>query len=70
MTLIPAYNRDYTNKNDVLKDFNDNKDFIINDIFSPYDGKPCNKRDLKNEGLKDVQIRFKQLRNIIIAKVI
>ena len=43
ITLTPAYNRDYKNKKQVETDFNNNKDFIINDMFSVYNGKACNK---------------------------
>ena len=67
-TLTPAYNRDYKNKNDVLTDFNNNKDFIINDMFSPYNGKYCNKSDIKNT-YKSVKIRYNKLRKIIIVRL-
>jgi len=68
MTLTPAYNRDYKNKNDVLTDFNNNKDFIVNDMFSPYDGKYCNKSDIKNT-YKSVKIRYNKLQKICIVKL-
>ena len=67
-TLTPAYNRDYKNKNDVLTDFNDDKDFIINDMFSPYNGKYCNKSDIKNT-YKSVKIRYNKLQKIIIVRL-
>ena len=67
-TLTPAYNRDYKNKNDVLTDFNNNKDFIINDMFSPYNGKYCNKSDIKNT-YKSVKIRYNKLQKIIIVRL-
>lgn len=47
MTLTPAYNRDYKSKDAVLADFDANKDFIINDPTSRWDGKPVNKEQLK-----------------------
>ena len=68
MTLTPAYNRDYKNKNDVLTDFNNDKDFIINDMFSPYNGKYCNKSDIKNT-YKSVKIRYNKLQKIIIVRL-
>ena len=67
-TLTPAYNRDYKNKKDVLTDFNNNKDFIINDMFSPYNGKYCNKSDIKNT-YKSVKIRYNKLQKICIVKL-
>ena len=67
-TLTPAYGRDYKNKNDVLTDFNNNKDFIINDMFSPYNGKYCNKSDIKNT-YKSVKIRYNKLQKIIIVRL-
>ena len=67
-TLTPAYNRDYKNKKDVLTDFNNNKDFIINDMFSPYNGKYCNKSDIKNT-YKSVKIRYNKLQKVIIVRL-
>jgi hypothetical protein len=67
-TLTPAYGRDYKNKNDVITDFNNNKDFIINDMFSPYNGKSCNKSDIKNV-YKSVKIRYNKLQKICIVKL-
>ena len=68
MTLTPAYNRDYKNKNDVINDFNNDKDFIINDMFSPYNGKYCNKSDIKNT-YKSVKIRYNKLQKVIIVRL-
>ena len=67
-TLTPAYNRDYKNKKDVINDFNKNKDFIINDMFSPYNGKYCNKSDIKNT-YKSVKIRYNKLQKVIIVRL-
>ena len=80
MTLTPAYNRDYKNKKDVLTDFNNDKDFIINDMFPPYNGKYCNKSDIKNGITKmnnfvmdinnnSVKIRYNKLQKIIIVRL-
>jgi hypothetical protein len=67
-TLTPAYGRDYKNRNDVITDFNNDKDFIINDMFSPYNGKYCNKSDIKNT-YKSVKIRYNKLQKIIIVRL-
>lgn len=67
-TLTPAYNRDYKNKNDVITDFDNNKDFIINDMMSPWDNKSANKQDLKGY-YKSVKIRYNKLQKICIVKL-
>ena len=54
-TLTPAYGRDYKNKKDCMADIEANKDFILNDITSPWDGKPCSPSDFKG---KQVQVRY------------
>lgn len=68
ITLTPAYNRDYKNKKQVETDFNNNKDFIINDMFSVYNGKACNKSDLKDK-YKSVKIRYNKLQKILIIRI-
>ena len=68
MTLTPAYNRDYKNKNDVITDFDNNKDLIINDMMSPWDNKSANKQDLKGY-YKSVKIRYNKLQKICIVKL-
>ena len=68
MTLTPAYNRDYKNKKDVLTDFDNNKDFIINDMMSPWDNKSANKQDLKGY-YKSVKIRYNKLQKICIVRL-
>ena len=64
MTLTPAYRRDYKSKKAVLRDWNDGKDFIVADIFSPYDGKPTNKQDMERSTETEVLIRYKNLTQI------
>lgn len=69
MSLTPAYGRDYQSKAAVLADFNDNKDFIIADIMSRWDGKPANKSDLQAAGEKMVNIRYDNLRKVAVVKL-
>ena len=66
MTIIPAYGRDYKSKKAALEDYNADKDFIIADISSPWDGKPVNKSQLKDE--KGVMIRYNKLMKICSVK--
>ena len=61
--LIPAYGRDYTSKAKVLADFHADKDFIISDIASRWDGKSANKPDLKGF---TIQFRYAGLRKQFI----
>ena len=61
-TVIPAYGRDYKSAAAAKKDWQDGKDFIIADLFDPYDGKPCSIRD----GLT-VTIRYNKLQKITTA---
>lgn len=70
MILSPAYGRDYKSKDEVLADFNANKDFIINDIVSPWCGKPVNRGDLLNSDTKPMSIEFRyyKLRKSFIHK--
>ena len=60
LTLLPAYGRDYTSRAKVLADWNAEKDFIIADISSRYDGKPVNKQQLA----KGTRVQFRYARNL------
>ena len=62
MTLTPAYGRDYPSRAAALADWQAGKDFIIRDISSPYDGKPCSIRDMTEA----VKIRYKRLTQVFI----
>ena len=68
-TLTPAYGRDYKSKKAVLADFNADKDFILADISSQWDGKPCNRSGLLASGVRAVNIRYKSLRQICVVKL-
>ena len=66
MTLTPAYGRDYKSKTEVLKDFNDNKDFLAHTLDSTgY----TNKEDLIKLKYKTVTIRYAKLRKIMVVKL-
>ena len=69
MTLTPAYGRDYTNTRDLLADWNANKDFIVTDLFSPWDGKPINRQDIANTAETEVTIRYRQLERFTIVQI-
>jgi len=70
MTLVPAYGRDYTSKRAVLAAWNANRDFLVADLFSQWDGKPVNRADLeRTTGPQQVQIRYKRLKRIAVVQV-
>ena len=70
MTLVPAYGRDYTSKHEVLQDWNANRDFLVADLFSQWDGKPVNRADLeRTTGPHQVQIRYKRLERIAVVQI-
>ena len=43
LTVTPAYGREYKTAKAAKADWHANKDFIINDAFNRWDGKPINK---------------------------
>ena len=59
MTVVPAYGRDYASADDARADWLAGKDFLVADIFSPWDGKPTGKDD-HPAGM--ITIRFDSLR--------
>ena len=65
-TVTPAYGRDYKSAKEAKADFADGKDFILQDIMSPWDGKPCSVRDL-GEPYTHVTIRFGKMRNVTVV---
>ena len=69
MKLIPAYGRDYKSKKAIAADLAMDKDFIISDYFNRYDGKPINLSQLKEEGYKQVTVRYQQLRKVAVIKL-
>lgn len=66
LTLTPAYGRDYKSGKAAKADFAANKDFIIQQIGHPYDGKYANREQLEKEF--PVMLRFNSLRSICIVK--
>ena len=66
--LTPAYDRNYRSMAKVLKDFNANKDFILNDPTSRYNGKYANKADLMNH-YKNVQFRYRKNTMVFVHNI-
>ena len=70
LTLVPAYGRDYKSKKAVLADWDANKDFLIQDISSPHDGRYINKEDAASlRGTTTFNIRYKSLTQICVIKL-
>lgn len=61
-TVVPAYGRDYKTPLEALTDYRAGKDFRINQISHPYDGRYLSIRDQQ-----DVSIRFNQLRQCVVS---
>lgn len=63
-TLTPAYGRDYTSAKAAEADYLKGRDFVLNDAFSPWDGKPCSCRDFPGQ---EVKIRYNRRRNTVLV---
>lgn len=61
--LVPAYGRDYSSTLPVMDDFHKNRDFIIADMSSRWDGKPISKDQMEDGD--EVQIRYGNLRHVL-----
>lgn len=69
LTLVPAYGRDYKSKKAVLADWEANKDFLVQDISSPHDGRYINKKDAASLRDTTLNIRYKSLTQICVIKL-
>lgn len=67
LTLVPSYGRDYKSKKEVQADWDANKDFTINDMSSPDDGRQINKQDARKGDT--LNIRYKQRTQVHVIKV-
>lgn len=61
LNLIPNRTRDYASLGALIEDLAAGRDFIVADVSSPWDGKPCNVHDLRRAGHKDVSVRYNKL---------
>ena len=58
-TLTPAYGREYKSKAAILADLLADRDFLM-------DGKPVNKSQLLEMGIRNVNVRYKALRQVAV----
>lgn len=63
-TLTPAYGRDYKSKKACIEALEEGKDFVYNDVGSPWDGKMCSVRDFPKD--TQLQVRYGNLRKVLI----
>jgi hypothetical protein len=66
LTIVPAYGRDYKNKQACLEDWNNGKDFQI------YSGPYCSNRDietLRGDGYTHLSIRYAKLTRVVQIKL-
>lgn len=71
ITVSPAYGRDYSTAKSAKSDWLANKDFFIQDFFSPWDGKPINREDCSRAYPgASVQIRFCNMRKQTVFRPI
>lgn len=66
VTLIPAYGRDYKSASAVLADWVADKDFLVSDMSSAYDGRYINRAQVEPE--KEFRIRYNHLRRVCVVK--
>ena len=65
LTLVLAYNRDYKSKAELLKDWEDGKDFKIEP-----QGCYTSNRDIKNMShISTIQFRYGKLRKVFIHRL-
>ena len=69
INLTPMPGKDFKSQKEVEKAFKADKDFLINDMFNRWDGKPCNRSSLKEAGVQTAQIRYGNLRKAITVKI-
>jgi hypothetical protein len=66
--LTPSYGRTYKSKAAVQADWDAGKDFTIQDVTSPWDGKQINKGDAEKEG-GTFNIRYNNNRSVAVITV-
>lgn len=64
ITLIPNRGRDYGDAHAVRTDLDAGRDFIVFDLTSPWNGKPCNIDDLRRINVGVVRVRYSALREV------
>ena len=68
LSVVPAYGKDFTSQKAIREHFDNNGDFLIQDISSRYDGSYVNREDLINfdAPYKHLKVRYKKLREVFM----
>lgn len=69
ITLIPNRGRDYVSAARVLEHLTEGRDFIVADVSSQWDGKPCNIQALKQAGVMLAKVRYCNLRKVTLINI-
>lgn len=69
LTLVPAYGRDYPTEEFAKKAWEDGRDFKIQCVMSPYNGKYTSIRDLSDFPGDHVKIRYNKLEDFFLYKI-
>lgn len=70
ITLAPTPGRDYPSELRVLEHLKEGRDFIVQDVSSRWDGKPCNLPALKSAGIASARVRYDRLRKVALINVL
>jgi hypothetical protein len=70
ITLTPNRGRDYPSAARVLEHLKAGHDFIVADMSSQWDGKPCNVEDLKRAGVMHAKVRYDSLRKVTVVNIL
>lgn len=66
ITVVPAYNRDYKTEEQVRKAWDEDRDFRIQDIVHPDNGRYLNKQDVAHG--ETIKIRYNKQTEICLIK--
>jgi hypothetical protein len=69
LTVVPAYNREYTRQEEIIRDWESGKDFQIDDVGSKFNGSYINKEDAIAGGIESVKVRYAKLCKACIIKL-
>lgn len=70
LTLIPAYGRDYKSAKAVIEHWNADRDFVVCDHFSQWNGKAANRQSCIEAGITSVRIRYNKLTKVVNILVV
>jgi len=69
ITIGPAYGRDYPSKAKALADWDSNKDFIIHDMHHGGYVNKAQTKDLLQNGINAIQLRYHMLTKVVVIKL-